>query len=303
MKAGERVVPGRFRPKLRFDHDRFQAAFAQGGEVPALDRRLLRSAPRPHHWRATGPIAHVVVGDRESDIYALFREQAEHRGEAALLVRANAARQRQVQADCPVLGDTRLRAVEAHLDFVEPVVRDRPVVIDSQGGKRTRQKRVARTEVRIAKVKLLPPEEHQGTGPLPVWLVRVLEPGQEALEWLLVSSEGGATAEWAERIVGWYEKRWGIEEYFRQLKTGTRIEDRRLRKVDALVKCLAFDTITAWQVFSLARYARDAPETPTEDLLAGDHHRGLLGSSISRNLSKSQSSVVHPLRSPGAPRG
>ncbi|MCY4596272.1 MAG: hypothetical protein OXC19_15920 [Bryobacterales bacterium] len=30
--------------------------------------------------------------------------------------------------------------------------------------------------MRVAKVELLPPEEHQGTGPLPVWLVRVLEP-------------------------------------------------------------------------------------------------------------------------------
>ena len=82
--------------------------------------------------------------------------------------------------------------------------------------------------------------------------------GQTALEWLLVSSEGAATAEWAERIVGWYEQRWEIEEYFRLLKTGTWIEDRRLREADALVKWLAFDAIMAWQVFSLARHARDA---------------------------------------------
>lgn len=34
--------------------------------------------------------------------------------------------------------------------------------------------------------------------------------GQELLEWLMVSSEGGPTAEWAERIVGWQEARWGI---------------------------------------------------------------------------------------------
>ena len=50
-----------------------------------------------------------------------------------MLVRASAGRQRQVRSDCPLLGDTRVRAVEAHLEFVEPVVRDRPVVIDSQG--------------------------------------------------------------------------------------------------------------------------------------------------------------------------
>ena len=251
------------------ESQRWFRGFAQG-------RQLGRLSPQTRM---------VVVGDRESDIYALFREQAAHAGEVGLLVRANAARQRQVRADCPVLGDTRVRAVEAHLDFVEPVVRDRPVVIESQGGQRARPKRTARTEVRIAPVELLPPEEHQGTGPLPVWLVRVLEPeppaGQAALEWLLVSSEGEPTAEWAERIVGWYEKRWGIEEYFRLLKTGTRIEDRRLREADALVKCLVFDAITAWQVFSLARYARDAPETPAEELLTGDE-RAMIGAFVER---------------------
>ncbi|MXY70035.1 MAG: IS4 family transposase [Acidobacteriia bacterium] len=227
----------------------------------------------------------VVVGDRESDIYALFQEQAEHAAEAALLVRANAGRQRQVQAECPQLGGTWVRAVEAHLDFVQPVLREREVAIDSQGGKRARAKRTARTEVSIAQVELLPPEEHKGGRPVPVWLVRVLESeppaGQPALEWLLVSSEGAATAEWAERIVGWYEQRWAIEEYFRLLKTGTRIEDRRLREADALVKCLAFDAITAWQVFSLARHARDAPQTPAEDLLTQDE-LAMIGAFVER---------------------
>ena len=116
------------------------------------------------------------------------------------------------------------------------------------------------------KVELQPPQERLEDGPVEAWLVRVLETelpaGQEPLEWLLVSSDGGPTAEWAERIVGWYEARWGIEEYFRLLKTGTRIEDRRLQEAEALVKCLAFDATTAWRVFSLDRYARDAPETP-----------------------------------------
>ena len=118
-----------------------------------------------------------------------------------------------------------------------------------------------------------------------MWLARVreLEPpaGQAALKWLLVSSEGATTAEWAERIVGWYEQRWAIEEYFRPLKTGTRIEDRRLREADALVKCLAFDAITAWQVFSLARHARDAPQTPPEDLLRQDE-RAMIGAFVER---------------------
>ena len=116
-----------------------------------------------------------------------------------------------------------------------------------------------------------------------MWLVRVLEleppAGQAALKWLLVSSEGAATAEWAERIVGWYEQRWATEEYFRLLKTGAQIKDRQLREADALVKCSAFDAITAWQVFSLARHARDAPQTAAEDLLTQDE-RAMIGAFV-----------------------
>ena len=143
-----------------------------------------------------------------------------------------------------------------------PLVRTgRKIVIGSQGGKRARKRRTATTELRIGKVELQPPKKRPGDGPLEAWLVRVLETeppaGQDPLEWLLVSSEGGPTAEWAERIVGWYEARWGIEEYFRVLKSGARIEDRRLRQADSLEKCLAFDAITAWRVFSLERYAPD----------------------------------------------
>ena len=66
----------------------------------------------------------------------------------------------------------------------------------------------------------------------------------------------------AERIEGWHEERWGIEEYFRLLKMGKRVEDRRLQDTKALVKCLAFDTITPWRVCSLDRYAWQAPEPP-----------------------------------------
>ena len=147
--------------------------------------------------------------------------------------------------------------------------------IDSQGGPRARERRTALTEVSIGRVELLPPQGRAGeASPLPVWLVRVLEPdppaGEAGLEWLLLSSEGERTVQWAERIVGWYERRWAIEEYFRLLKMGTRIEDRRLRDAAALGKCLVFDAITAWRVFSLERYARDAPETPAAEVLTAD---------------------------------
>ncbi len=206
----------------------------------------------------------IVVGDRESDIHELLASQHRHREEAGLVVRVHAGRQRQVQVQDPTTQAVIVRKLQEQPDFEQPVLTGRKVFIDSQGGKRARAARTAQVDLR-------PPRSRPQDGPVPVWVVQVREPqpppGEEPLEWLLVSSEGAASAEWAERIVRWYEARWSIEEFFRLLKSGTRIEDRRLHTATALEKCLAFDAITAWRVFSLDRYARDRPDTPADQVL------------------------------------
>ena len=83
---------------------------------------------------------------------------------------------------------------------------------------------------------------------------------KKPLNWLLLCSEGEADAGNALRICQWYEARWGIEEYFRILKSGTRISKRQCDDAVDLVKCLAFDAITAWRVFELQRLARSEPD-------------------------------------------
>ncbi len=130
-------------------------------------------------------------------------------------------------------------------------------------------------ELRAGFVDLVPPADLPAdTPPLRLLAVRVreLEPpaGKEPLDWLLLTTEGGPTAENALRIAGWYEKRWLIEEYFRALKTGTRIKDRRLNAADDLRRCLAFDAITACTVMSVERLARSAPETPARTVVHRD---------------------------------
>ena len=90
------------------------------------------------------------------------------------------------------------------------------------------------------------------------------------LRWLLLCTEGEATAENALRIVHWYRRRCVIEEFFRVLKSGTRIEERRFDEVEDLLKCLAFDAITAWRVFDLQRMARDEPHREVTDVVSKD---------------------------------
>ncbi len=80
------------------------------------------------------------------------------------------------------------------------------------------------------------------------------------MNWLLLCSEGAADAASARRICQWYEKRWSIEEYFRALKSGAQVEKRRFDDAHDLLKCLAFDVITAWRVFDLQRLTKYEPE-------------------------------------------
>ena len=135
------------------------------------------------------------------------------------------------------------------------------------GGPRKRRERKARLELRAARVDLAPPTNRTGdAAPLAMLAVSVFEPdppnGKAPLHWVLLTTEGEADIDNARRIVAWYEARWTIEEYFRILKVGTRVEDRKLDHADDLRKCLAFDAVTAWRVMDLERRARDTPERP-----------------------------------------
>ena len=207
----------------------------------------------------------IAVCDSEGDIYALFERQARAAGQAGLLTRANAGRRRQAR---PPGSGGKWRALRACVRAAAPLASGRKVCIRDRGG---RKQRTAVTEVRSVRVSLRPPRERLGTTPLAVWATEVREPqpppGVKALDWLLVSSEGAATAEAALRTVRQYELRWGVEEYFRLMKTSARVEDRRLQDAASLARCLALDAIECCRLFDLQRLARAEPARPAAEVL------------------------------------
>ena len=155
-------------------------------------------------------------------------------------------------------GDGEAVDLRAHVES-GPKVSRRTVLIEAQGGKRARKKRKAKVALRIAKVNIKAPGKCEDS--LPMVAVSVIEEPSSAknnapLNWLLLCSEGSADAASARRICQWYEKRWSIEEYFRVLKSGAQVEARRFDDAHDLLKCLAFDAITAWRVFDLQRLAK-----------------------------------------------
>jgi len=199
----------------------------------------------------------VSVADREADIYELFQEATQDPDGPDLLVRANRATQRRVDGDdneqtplwnylptCPLLG---------HCDLAIP----------GRGG---RKARVATLEIRCAAIQLHPPKRLKGAPALALWAVHAIEPkppaGAEAVEWLLLTTVATVTLEDALERLRWYAVRWNIEVFHRTLKSGCRIEDRRLNSAAGLQACLAIDLVVAWRVMWLSKLGRETPDVP-----------------------------------------
>ena len=55
-----------------------------------------------------------------------------------------------------------------------------------------------------------------------------------------------------------------IEVFFRVLKSGCRVEDRRFEELDRLLTCLAVYLIVAWRTLYVCRLGRSCPEISCE---------------------------------------
>jgi IS4 transposase len=102
-------------------------------------------------------------------------------------------------------------------------------------------------------------------------VVRVFEldtpVGSEPVEWRLVTTEPIDTVEQVLAIVDFYRKRWVIEEFFKALKTGCAVEKRQLESLAGLLSMLALFIPAAWNLLRLRVLARDAAETPADQIL------------------------------------
>ena len=224
--------------------------------------RWVEGLARARELSAACPKARVVtVCDREGDFWELLLA-AERSGDA-ILVRASKSAQRRA-----ALPDGSAEDLWLHVAGVEPAG-SRVFEVPGCGGPNRRKARKVRLTIRCKEVDLVPPAE-QGGSPIRMLAVSAIEenPPRSAarngkpLHWMLLTTEGEASFESACTALRWYELRWRIERFFHALKTGTRIEDRRLDEADDLRKCLAFDAITAFRVWDLALLAREKPNDP-----------------------------------------
>lgn len=140
---------------------------------------------------------------------------------------------------------------------------------EKRNRRQARESRVAEVEIRATRVTLRPPPRPDGVLPpvtLNVVLVREINPlaGDEPVEWLLLTSLPIDTAEQVREVVACYSLRWMIEIFFRTLKSGCRIEERRFETLPRMLNCLAIYLIVAWRTLYVCHLGRSCPELSCE---------------------------------------
>jgi hypothetical protein len=167
--------------------------------------------------------------------------------------------------------DRRLETPVAGHQYLAAAVRAQPAtgqrtvrVLASLGRTaRTAQVQVAFTPVGLA----LPGKQHghYAQQPLDVWAVRVWEPksppGEEPLEWILLTNVPVQNAAEAQERVEWYERRPIIEEYHKGMKTGCRIESMQFDLRERLEPAIAVLSVVSTTLLQL----RDAARAPDAD--------------------------------------
>jgi hypothetical protein len=239
---------------------------------------VLRQA---HQEACRAPNTRIIcVADSEADIYELLVEADAELQEIEWVVRAcqNRALQPAEEKD-PASGDAssaagylREEVLRQEVLFRQTIrIRGRKVHVRccQRGREQPRESRIAEVEVRAARVTLRPPWRPDRKLPpvsVNVVLVREIDPsaGEPAVEWILVTNLPIDSIEQVRQVIQYYCVRWMIEVFFRTLKSGCRVEQRRFEHVDRLVACLAVYLIVAWRTLYVCRLGRSCPDVSCE---------------------------------------
>lgn len=133
--------------------------------------------------------------------------------------------------------------------------------------------RKAELTVRAATLRIRPPLELHGKGrDIEVGIIQLCEitppKSEEALEWLLLTSEAHATIEDCAQIARHYSKRWKIEEFHMGLKSGCQLEERQLQTRHRLEAFLGLANVIAVLLLRLRDAARSDQAPSAAHLLS-----------------------------------
>jgi Transposase DDE domain len=225
----------------------------------------------------------TVLGDRESDIFALYASAAEE----CLEVIARSMHDRKLANGIGLYAASEAMAV----------VDQRAIVLPARA---QRAERVAVLELRFGAVELARPQTkflRSLPKSLPLTLIEVRESdpqaGTEPLHWRLLTTHPVASAEEAWRIVEWYKWRWLIEQFFRVLKTqGFQLEDSQIATADRLLKLVAIAAKAAVITLQLLQARDGRSNQPVR--LAFDTNEVATLAALNQNLEAQSKRLKNP---------
>lgn len=113
--------------------------------------------------------------------------------------------------------------------------------------------------------------DHKISDKVAVYVIRAEEinspKGSEAIDWTLLTNIPVNSFEDAIEKIDWYKLRWKIEEYFRVLKSGCKIENARLATKERLEKLISLKSIIAFKILYLSKAAISNPEESCSKIL------------------------------------
>ena len=119
----------------------------------------------------------------------------------------------------------------------------------------------ARMELRFRRV-MLPANGGSREDPVPAWAIHVREiappEGANRIEWYLLTTVEIATATEAMQIVEYYALRWRVQDVFRILKTGCRIEELGMQQAEYLHKEITLYMVATWRIMLLMLLGRES---------------------------------------------
>lgn len=220
----------------------------------------------------------VHVGDRYSDIYTLFLECLAQQTHFVIRAAQDRCVDERVEEVAPALKRRKRKATDPPQAHLFETVRSW-AACDQQDlevpAEHERKARTARVAISYGQLRLLAPDKREHLLPsMRVWVVRVWEldapEGVEPLEWVLLTSLPVESVEPAWERVGWYRRRWIVEDYHQALKTGCRMEERQVRSYEGLRRLLGLLAPTAVRVLQLRTLARQQPERPAQEVLPSE---------------------------------
>jgi hypothetical protein len=228
----------------------------------------------------------IHVMDREADFFDLFDHWKTAPGKDELIVRAKHNRKvvrdpestpeqdGEEQKDEGIFEAVRRQSPGGSVSVEIPRKSARP----KKGKNKAQPKRAKRSAVlslRWMKVHIAPPKHglNSKRSPVEAWLLHASEEtppadGSKPIEWMLLSSIPIASEQTAIEVLGYYAKRWRIEDWHRILKTCCRVEEPAHRDSECLMRLVAINMVIAWRIHLMTLLGREVPELPSEVLFS-----------------------------------